>query len=212
MLDQPLLPFPTAPASPPGRFGNGQRRHDFASSLALSNSYAHAPWWMDVYRRAFPNLVSAVSVRNDGWAQRAGIDRVLTLACGRIFTVDEKVRSHDWPDILLEQWSDEERRSPGWVQKPLGCDFIAYAFAPSRRCFLMPVALLQRAWRVNGRQWIEQYGQRRARNATWTSTSVPVPLGELSHALTMAMMIEGGQPQTVGTNFNRRSTDTGAKL
>lgn len=29
----------------------------------------------------------------------------------------------------LEQWSDEGRRSPGWVQKPLACDFIAYAFA-----------------------------------------------------------------------------------
>jgi hypothetical protein len=59
-----------------------------------------------------------------------------------------------WPDILLEQWSDEARRVPGWVQKPLACDFIAYAFAPSRRCYLLPVALLQRAWRLNGREWI----------------------------------------------------------
>jgi hypothetical protein len=39
------------------------------------------------------------------------------------------VRAADWPDILLEQWSDEERRKPGWVQKPLACDFVAYAFA-----------------------------------------------------------------------------------
>jgi hypothetical protein len=56
-------------------------------------------------------MISAVSVRSDGWAQRGGIDRVIALACGRVFTVDEKVRTTDWNDILLEQWSDEGRRS-----------------------------------------------------------------------------------------------------
>lgn len=163
--------------------------HDFTASLALSESYADAPWWLDIYRRAFPNLVSAVSVRNDGWAQRGGIDRVLTLACGRTYTVDEKVRSNDWPDILLEQWSDEARRSPGWVQKPLACDFIAYAFAPSRKCYLLPVAPLQRAWRQRGRQWVERYGQRRARNPGYVSASVPVPIATLMPAMAEAMFV-----------------------
>jgi hypothetical protein len=121
------------------------RTHDFRSSLTLSESFAEAPWSLDIYRRAFPAMISAVSVRNGGWAQRGGIDRVITLARGRVFTVDEKVRASDWSDILLEQWSDDGRRSPGWVQKPLAYDFIAYAFAPSRRCYLLPVAPPQRA-------------------------------------------------------------------
>ena len=149
---------------------------------------------MDIYRRAFPTLVSAACVREDGWAQRAGIDRVLTLACGRVYTVDEKVRTNDWPDILLEQWSDEERRSAGWIQKPLGCDFIAYAFAPSRRCYLLPVALLHRAWRLNGRSWIEAYGQRRARNLGYVSTSVPVPIAVLQRAMIEAMFVAADAP------------------
>lgn len=51
-----------------------------------------------------------VSVRDDGWAQRGGIDRVITLACGRTIKIDEKVRKEDWPDILLERWSDEQRK------------------------------------------------------------------------------------------------------
>jgi hypothetical protein len=187
--EQPSLPFPSAPASLPGRFPVEPRTHDFRTSLALSDSYADASWWMDIYRKAFPTLVGAVSVRNDGWAQRGGIDRVLTLACGRTYTVDEKVRTNDWPDILLEQWSDEERRKPGWVQKPLACDFIAYAFAPSRRCYLMPVALLQRAWRINGRKWVASHGQRRARNPGYVSTNVPVPIPELERAITGAMLV-----------------------
>jgi hypothetical protein len=60
-----------------------------------------------MYRKAFPKLASAVAIREDGWAQRAGVDRVLTLECGRVYSVDEKVRTSDWPDILLEQWSDK---------------------------------------------------------------------------------------------------------
>jgi hypothetical protein len=144
---------------------------------------------LPLYRRAFPRLKSAVPVRDDGWAQRAGVDRVLTLACGRTYTVDEKIRTADWPDILLEQWSDEARRVPGWVQKPLACDFIAYAYAPSGVCYLLPVAPLQRAWRQCGREWIKRYGVRRAQNPGYVSVGVPVPRGVLMQAIVEAMFV-----------------------
>lgn len=187
-MEQTAFTFQSAPVSSPGRFV-APPIHDFRASLALSESYAEAPWWLDIYRKAFPTLVSAVSVRNDGWAQRGGIDRVLTLACGRTYTVDEKVRTADWPDILLEEWSDEGRQSPGWVQKPLACDFIAYAFAPSRKCYLLPVAPLQRAWRDCGAEWTGAYGYRRARNPSWTTASVPVPIRELMREDARAMIV-----------------------
>ena len=67
------------------------------------------------FRKAFPTMVSAVSVRNDGWAQRGGIDRVITLPCGRVFTVDEKVRTTDWSDIL---WSSGATKGGA---RPAGC-------------------------------------------------------------------------------------------
>jgi hypothetical protein len=157
--------------------------------LALSESYSDADFWLPLYRRAFPRLQSAVSVRADGWAQRGGVDRVLTMSCGRTFTIDEKIRTADWPDILLEQWSDEDRRVPGWVQKQLACDFIAYAFAPSKVAFLMPVVPLQRAWRMHGRKWLQLYGTRRARNPGYVSVSVPVPRHVLVQAIAEAMLI-----------------------
>lgn len=47
--------------------------------------------------------------------------------------------------MLLERWSDETRRSPGSVQKPLACDFIAYANATAATCVLLPVPAPQRA-------------------------------------------------------------------
>lgn len=174
-----VLPFPA----------HGRRVHRFADSLAASERYSDADWWLPIYRRAFPRLASAVSVRQDGWAQRGGIDRILTLECGRTFTVDEKVRMENWPDVLLEQWSDEARRVPGWIQKPLACDFIAYAYAPSGVCYLLPVAPLQRAWRQRGREWVQRYGTRRATNPGYVSVGVPVPRPALMMAIAEAMIV-----------------------
>jgi hypothetical protein len=169
------------------------REHSFKESLARSRAYEDAPWWFDVYRRAFPGLRSAVSVRADGWAQRGGIDRVITLACGRTIKVDEKIREKVWPDILLERWSDFAARSPGWIQKPLACDFIAYAFVPIATCYLLPTLTLQRAWRLHGRAWADEYGEIRAPNRegsrSWVTVSVAVPIGILLAAINDAMRI-----------------------
>lgn len=165
------------------------RVHRFKDSHDLAAQYG-PDWWIPMYRRAFPTLMSAVAVEHDGWAQRGGIDRLLTLSCGRTYTVDEKIRTQDWPDVLLERWSDEARQSPGWVQKkPLACDFIAYAHAPAATCVLLPVPALQRAWRQHGRSWIGLYGQRRAESRNYTSVSVPVPRGVLMQAIVEAMFV-----------------------
>lgn len=177
---QPVVPIRRTAGSP--------RIHRFDESHALAAQYG-PDFWLPVYRRAFPTLMSAVAVEHDGWAQRGGIDRLLTLACGRTFTVDEKIRTEDWPDVLLELWSDEARRSPGWAQKPLAADFIAYAYAPAATCVLLPVPALQRAWRQHGRQWIGLYGQRRAVNQGYTSVSVPMPRGVLMQAIVEAMFV-----------------------
>ena len=182
---RPLQHRPVARRSRVAGFGRVHRfkeRHDLAAQYGPD-------WWIPIYRRAFPTLMSAVAVEHDGWAQRGGIDRLLTLSCGRTYTVDEKIRTQDWPDVLLERWSDEARQSPGWVQKPLACDFIAYAHAPAATCVLLPVPALQRAWRQHGRSWIGLYGQRRAEHPGYTSVSVPVPRGVLMQAIVEAMFV-----------------------
>lgn len=163
--------------------------HDFKTSLALSQSQADAPWWEPVYRAAFHNFACMAYIRKDGWAQRGGVDRVITLDSGKEIKVDEKVRSIDYPDILLEFWSDRKRRIPGWVAKDLACDFIAYAFIPSKTCHLLPFLTLRRAWQINGRNWIRRFGVIKAHNNGWTTESVPVPVEELTRGLIGAMTV-----------------------
>ena len=99
------------------------------------------------------------------------------------------LREEDWPDILLEYWSDYERRIPGWVAKDLACDFIAYAFVPSQTCYLLPTLILRRAWQMNGQQWVSTYKRVEANNRTYTTVSVPVPIKTLMGALSNAMTV-----------------------
>lgn len=170
--------------------------HDFATSLALSHEHEDAEWWPLVYGKAFPGYRAAISVRNDGWAQRGGIDRVVTLKSGKTVTVDEKVRKEDYPDIALERWSDRAKKTPGWVQKDLACDFIAYAFIPSKRCYLLPFLTLRRAWILEGKNWIDlaesQSGGFRivnAQNRGYVTESVAVPIEILLASIRQAMVV-----------------------
>ena len=171
--------------------------HAFDRSLALSHEQEAASWWEPVYRQAFPGFACMVSVREDGWAQRGGIDRVITLKSGRTVTVDEKVRAKSYGDILLERWSSRERKTPGWAQKDLACDHIAYAFVPDRRCYLLPALTLRAAWIRNGRDWIsaaetESDGFRTmlAKNEGYTTESVAVPIPALLSAMQDAQVVE----------------------
>lgn len=173
--------------------------HNFRDSLAVSHAHSDAPWWGDVYRTVFGDrLISMIDLRDDGWAQRGGIDRQLILADGTVLKVDEKVRKEDWPDILLEIWSDEARKTPGWMLKPLTCDFIAYAFIPSRTCYLLPYQLLKSAFEKNKNEWWRDYGEppgyenlrlKRAKNRGYVTASMAVPTAVLLDAIASAIVV-----------------------
>lgn len=171
--------------------------HDFRRSLAESNAQVDAPWWEPVYRRAFPGFAAMVSVRDDGWAQRGGIDRVVTLRSGKVISIDEKVRSRSYGDILLERWSSREHRTPGWVQKDLACDFIAYAFVPDHRCYLLPFLSLRMAWIRNGKRWVRLAEEERggfstvlAKNVGYTTESIAIPIDTLLSAIQDAQIVD----------------------
>jgi len=180
------------------------RVHDFQESLRQSQSYTDAPWWEQVYRDAFPGFLAMMCVRGNCQAQHLGIDRIVTLGSGQCLRIDEKVRERDWPDFVLERWSSNRRPNPtaGWIQKPLQCDYIAYAFVPSRTCYLLPFQQLRRAWIRNGRAWIDlAYRERNgfrvveAQNRGYVTESIAVPKQVLLDAMLDAMRVVWGNPK-----------------
>lgn len=140
---------------------------------------------------AFPDLMTVAAVAEDGWGQRGGIDKVLTLKSGKTLLVDEKVRATDWDDFALEYWSDHARKIKGWVAKELACDYIAYAFLPSGRCYLLPFQELRRVWRTHAEEWVRRYRTDRhvAHNNGWETWFVPVPIPIVLEALKESMLV-----------------------
>lgn len=170
--------------------------HDFTESLEFSHSASDMPFWREVYEHAFPDMLAMVDHRQDGEHQRAGIDRSITLATSKQILVDEKVRRRNpktgrvYEDIALEFLSDEARKAPGWVCKPLRADYIAYAIAPLGRCYLLPVIQLQQAWAAHGVAWREQYRILRVMNKTWVTLCVAVPVPVLFGAIGKAFRVQ----------------------
>lgn len=165
--------------------------HNFHDSLAASHAHSDSPWWGEVYRNVFgERLVSMIDLRDDGWAQRGGIDRQLLLADGTVLKVDEKVRSVDYGDFFLEYASDFRKRPyDGWMEKPLTCDFIAYAFIPSQTCYLLPYQLLKNAWDRHKKAWGKEYGYRAAQNNGYETRGICVPIPVVLGAIESAIVV-----------------------
>lgn len=188
--------------------------HDFHERRIFSERCSELPFWEEVYRRAFPNFAGMALVRGDGWGQRSGVDRVITLNSSKTIAVDEKIREKAWPDFCLERWSDRTMKTPGWMQKPLACDFIAYGWLPLQTCYLLPTESLQRAWRLHGREWIDQYQIIHAQNNGYVTESVCVPIDVVLAAINDAMRVTWGNPpasrqppptQQLGFGFDREA-------
>jgi hypothetical protein len=144
--------------------------HRFRRSLGKSHKWADAPWWDEVYEAAFPGCIRQ-DMREDGWWQRAGIDKLLHLPNATTVSVDEKVREEYYPDFAIEYfhvpdvraenistrdgWNTARSRGrlrDGWI-KTAACDYLAYAWVPRRRCYLLPMRDLQRAWEREKYTW-----------------------------------------------------------
>lgn len=85
---------------------------------------------------------------------------------------------------------------PGWLVKDLACDFIAYAFVPTRKCYLLPFRLLRRAWRQNRTLWVSKANADKegfwwvdAPNKGYVTRSIAVPIETLLLAIGGAMVV-----------------------
>jgi len=169
--------------------------HSFEESLADSHTAEELPFWETIYRKAFPGFLAMHSHPQDGGHQRSGIDRTVILENSKQVLIDEKFRGRNkngkvYADIALEYLGDEARKVPGWVCKPLLCDYIAYAIGPLGICYLLPVLELQAIWQLHGEDWIRDhqpviraFNKDKKTGRTWTTLSVGVPPEAIHMAL-----------------------------
>jgi len=119
-----------------------------------------------------------------------GIDRLILLSSGQVLRIDEKKRATDYDDILLEYLSNDVTGAPGWIEKNLYIDYLAYAFSVKRICYLLPWLMLRKAWIENGEIWRQRYRPIIAHNETYSTHSIAVPINVLYRAVDRATRIE----------------------
>jgi hypothetical protein len=170
--------------------------HDFSASLRRSRAYADLPVWEQVYRSAFIGFQQRITHHADGSHQRQGVDCSIILENSKQILVDEKVRFRNektgkvYRDIALEFLSDRERRTPGWVCKPLLADYIAYLIAPAGICHFIPVLQLQQAWKRHGEVWRQRFRVIESENTSWVTMSCCVPADVLYPAIGACLRVQ----------------------
>lgn len=129
--------------------------HDFNEQLAYSERASCEPFWNAVYRKAFPNMVNHMICSGNTQSQRMGVDRIVYLGNDKEIRIDEKKRKKSYGDVILEYISVDTTGAPGWIEKDLAIDYLAYAIMTTKQCYLFPWQLLRRVWCRFGREWIE---------------------------------------------------------
>ena len=164
--------------------GINGKEHNFDDSVAVAGNPLDEPFWETAYREMFPTMVEWLSVpAGNNKPQRAGWDRILLLSNRRFVVIDEKIRLKDYDDFLLEYVSVDTRNDPGWMEKDLAIDFIAYAFRPSREVHFLQWDMLRKAWKKNGDMWIRKYQNISAKNEGYFTKSVVVPIPVVKTAM-----------------------------
>lgn len=164
--------------------------HDFKEQLAYSEEASEEVFWDAIYHKAFPNMINHMLVSGNHDSQRQGIDRVVFLSNSRTLYIDEKKRRKDYPDILLEYISCDTTNAPGWIEKDLSIDYLAYAFMPSQRVYLLDWLMLRRAWARYGEEWKATFPSISAQNVGYKTLSVPVPTNTILTSVKNASIIQ----------------------
>jgi len=152
--------------------------HSFDEENSFSQSQEVTAFLDRFYLSAFPTMSHHETVY-DLERQMAGIDRVIYLVGGDVIQIDEKIRRKNYNDFALEYLANDSTGKLGWINKDLDIDYIVYIWLESRSGYLLNWQDLSRAWSLSGVDWINKYKLYPARNRTYNTWFVPVPLHEV---------------------------------
>lgn len=162
---------------------NPQRQskgYDFFEQLRIANIHSGLIDLATFYSLTFRNVAEIIKVEDKALQIEQGIDTIVVFENGKRISFDEKFRSKDYGDILLEEISvwrtfpqlnnkligskepitysmiEQYDLSPGWTRKNSHVDYITYVFRKSKRVYFLPFLLLRRAFDKHYETWLKE--------------------------------------------------------
>ncbi|MDX0604904.1 hypothetical protein GOD78_18240 [Sinorhizobium medicae] len=127
---------------------------DYAADHLTSLKHYRSEWYGAVMEAMFGRNCIWSPV-NDVARQKSGIDVSVTNWLGQQFFVDDKFRSKDYGDLLVETMSDRLNRRLGWMIKHgMRCDWLHYAILPSRISYFVAYRAFRIAFAAH-QEWME---------------------------------------------------------
>ena len=163
----------------------GIKLNNFHNDLEYSMELRDDERLDDFYKAAFP-MLERIEFCSEISMQQKGIDKIIYFSNGNAISIDEKKRRKDYGDILLEIWKNKEQKKPGWLFYSQ-CDYIVYAILGANKIYLLPVLLLQMAWKNNGKEWLGKYDLKIANNGSYDTVNIAIPTDVLLNAISNEM-------------------------
>lgn len=171
-----------------GRLG---AMNDFKERYEFAEGGKNEDFWDNVYKKAFPNITNHMRGKKEYCqSQIQGVDRIIYLENGKTITIDEKIRETVYNDFALEFISNDVKNTPGWMEKDLSIDYLAYAFLPTKTAYLLDWRMLKRVWEHYKSEWKNKYFIAKAPNQHYVTHSVCVPIKIVLEKCSLATIIK----------------------
>jgi len=158
--------------------------HDFKKSLIKSKESSKDPIWDNLLQYFWPGC-KRKDYEDDLHMQKSGVDAIVMYNNKPIW-IDFKHRPpqpRSYDDILLEIWSNEGSRVPGWAVKEDKADYYLYLNETNGTCQILPAKEVRLALKKHLEVWKSRgYFQPRADNGSYITVSICVPLAVLDNA------------------------------
>lgn len=157
--------------------------NDYITDIEFANNPDLVLVLNEYYKASFKNLIRVVRT-TDKQEQYDGIDVKLFFSdCKDPTFIDEKIRRKDYGDILLEEYSNWQDKTPGWLEKRKRTHFLNFVWVFDNKCLLLPYQLVRQAYLTHKTKWLEQFKRKFADNGSYQTSNIPVPIRELYDAI-----------------------------
>jgi hypothetical protein len=175
--------------------------NNFKEDLEFAETGKNDPFWKEVFKKAFPNMTECMrNTKGKCKSQQDGVDWIIYLENHKTITADAKLRREQWKDIALEYISNDRKNTPGWMEKDLCIDYLAYGFFNVKTVYLFDWRMLKRAWDHYKEIWKKQYQNIKALNEGYRTHSVCVPIDVLITKASLASIIKLDQEKEIKIN------------
>jgi hypothetical protein len=100
-------------------------------------------WILSKYKMAFPHALRFVECTT-AQRQKEGVDYYALFADSAPLFIEEKIRWEKYPDLLIEEYANWDKKTPGWgLDKNKKTHYLAYIIIPSKEIFIIDFPALQ---------------------------------------------------------------------